>query len=80
MPACYNMGKYTGNVNNPVERVKSMKAYAQRTKEELLEELGHVEKEYQALKELGLNLNIARGKPGSEQLDLVRPMMDVLNT
>lgn len=79
MPACYNMEKYTGNVNNPVERVKSMKAYAQRTKEELLEELGRVEKEYQALKELGLNLNIARGKPGSEQLDLVRPMMDVLN-
>ena len=59
--------------------MKSMKAYAQRTKAELLEELGRVEKEYEALRGMGLSLNIARGKPGSEQLDLVRPMMDVLN-
>ncbi len=57
-----------------------MKAYAERTREELLEELGRVEKEYEALKARGLNLNIARGKPGTEQLDLVRPMMDVLNS
>lgn len=47
-------------------------------REELLGELSKVEKEYEELKGLGLNLNIARGKPGKEQLDLVSDIFDVL--
>ena len=55
-----------------------MKAYADRSREELLEELREVEGRYEALKGRGLSLNMARGKPGTEQLDLNRPMMDLL--
>lgn len=47
----------------------------------------YLEKEYQSLlkqfeniKGMGLNLNMARGKPGKEQLDLSLPMLDVLNS
>lgn len=47
----------------------------------------YLEKEYQSLvkqfeniKGKGLNLNMARGKPGKEQLDLSLPMLDVLNS
>lgn len=54
--------------------------YLQCSKQEL-------EKEYQSLKKLyedekgkGLNLNMARGKPGKEQLDLSLDMLDVVNS
>ncbi len=36
-----------------------------------------VEKEYNSFKSLGLKLNMARGKPSSEQLDLTLPMLEV---
>ena len=55
-----------------------MKAYADLTREERLEELACVQAQYDELKSRGLSLNIARGKPGTEQLDLNRPMMDLL--
>ena len=55
-----------------------MKNYLEMTKEELKEELALVEKEYDAIKALGMNLNISRGKPGKEQLDLVSDIFDVL--
>ena len=56
-----------------------MKAYTERSREELREELREVEERYEALKGRGLSLNMARGKPGTEQLDLNRPMMDLLH-
>lgn len=34
---------------------------------------------YEQYKAQGLKLNMARGKPGADQLDLTMPMMDVLN-
>lgn len=56
-----------------------MKPYHELSGEELAslkEQLEQVYKEYQGK---NLNLNMARGKPCPEQLDLSRPMMDVLN-
>lgn len=37
-------------------------------------------KQYQELKDLNLSLDMTRGKPSKEQLDLSMPMMDVLNS
>ena len=45
-----------------------MKAYTERSREELREELREVEERYEALKGRGLSLNMARGKPGTEQI------------
>ena len=39
-----------------------------------------VQKEYEAYKALGLKLNMARGKPGAEQLALSMPMLDCLTS
>ena len=57
-----------------------MKPYREMSKEELAslkEQLEAVYKEYQGK---NLSLNMARGKPCKEQLDLSLPMMDVLNS
>ena len=57
-----------------------MKPYHEMSKEELAslkEQLTAVYKEYQGK---NLKLNMARGKPSSEQLDLSMPMLDVLNS
>ena len=57
-----------------------MKPYREISKEELAslkEQLEAVYKEYQGK---NLSLNMARGKPCKEQLDLSLPMMDVLNS
>ena len=56
-----------------------MKPYRELSKEELLALQAELQAEYDAEKEKGLNLDISRGKPGKEQLDLSMPMMDVLN-
>ncbi len=48
-----------------------MKPYAQLTPAERKEEYARLQAEYEALKAKGLKLNIARGKPGKAQLDLV---------
>ena len=54
--------------------------FTEMTKSELLNELETVQAEYDELKNRGLSLNIARGKPGKEQLDMVSDMMDVLTS
>lgn len=56
-----------------------MKSYKELTKEELLELAGKLNKEYADAKGKGLNLNMARGKPSSAQLDLSMDILDVLN-
>ena len=56
-----------------------MKSYRELSKEELLALQAELQAEYDAEKEKGLNLDISRGKPGKEQLDLSMPMLDVLN-
>jgi len=57
-----------------------MKPYAEMTREELSEEIARLRKEYHRFQNLGLHLNMARGKPCQEQLDLSMGMMDVLDS
>ena len=57
-----------------------MKKYTGMDRSELLRELAEVEGMYEEIRAEGLKLNMARGKPGSEQLDLVNGMMDVLRS
>lgn len=56
-----------------------MKTYQNMTRDELLKEKEALEEQYKKVKEKKLNLNMSRGKPSSEQLDLSMPMMDFLN-
>jgi DNA-binding transcriptional MocR family regulator len=49
-------------------------------KEELLSFKNTVQDEYNAFKSLGLKLNMARGKPSNEQLDLSMPMLNTLSS
>ncbi len=57
-----------------------MKPYHEMTKTELLEEQALLEAEYRELCAMDLHLDMSRGKPSAEQLDLSMPMMDVLNS
>ncbi len=57
-----------------------MKAYTDMTREELLNLKKQLTCEYEAHKAKGLSLDMSRGKPGVEQLDLSMGMMDVLNS
>lgn len=57
-----------------------MKKYTEMTAEELREELREVTERYEVLKEMGLSLNMARGKPGKAQLDMVSGILDVLRS
>ncbi len=57
-----------------------MKSYREMTKEELLQEKAGLEAEYEKIKASGLALDMSRGKPGADQLDLSMPMMDVLTS
>lgn len=50
------------------------------SKEELEKEYAALVKQYEDIKGKGLNLNMARGKPGKSQLDLSLPLLDVLNS
>lgn len=49
------------------------------SKEELSRFKENVQKEYDAYKALGLKLNMARGKPGAEQIALSMPMLSSLS-
>ena len=55
-----------------------MKKYAEMSKDELMAELELVQEKYDALKAQKLSLNMARGKPGKEQLDMVSDITEVL--
>jgi len=55
-----------------------MKTYAQLTPAERKEEYARLETEFSALKARGLNLNMARGKPGKAQLDLVSDIFQLM--
>ena len=57
-----------------------MKPYAEMTKDELAAEIQQLKKEYSDVQALGLSLDMSRGKPCKEQLDLSMGMMDVLNS
>ena len=55
-----------------------MKTYLQMTQEERAAELGRLRQEFEALKARGLDLNMARGKPGKAQLDLVSDIFQLM--
>ncbi len=52
-----------------------MKQYAQMTKEQLQELHEQLTSQYQAIQAQGLKLDMSRGKPGKEQLDLSEEML-----
>ena len=54
--------------------------YLDLSKQELEKEYGNLVKRFEEIKGMGLNLNMARGKPGKEQLDLSLPMLDTINS
>lgn len=56
-----------------------MKAYKNLTKNELYEIKSELEKEYNNLKEQNLSLDMSRGKPSKEQLDLAEDMLNSLS-
>ena len=57
-----------------------MKSFSEMTKEELLQEKNELEKEYRRYQMRGLQLDMSRGKPSAEQLDLSMELMDVLHS
>ena len=57
-----------------------MKPYSELTKEELVALSHELNAQYRAFQVKGLKLDMSRGKPSAEQLDLSMGMMDVLNS
>lgn len=57
-----------------------MKLYQEMSKEELLQEKEQLEAEYKKYQMRGLQLDMSRGKPSAEQLDIAMEMMDVLSS
>ncbi len=55
-------------------------SYINCSAQELEQAYAELKKQYEDEKGKGLNLNMARGKPGSEQLDLSNSLLDVLNS
>ncbi|MBR3812203.1 MAG: aminotransferase class I/II-fold pyridoxal phosphate-dependent enzyme [Agathobacter sp.] len=56
-----------------------MQKYQEMTKEELLVEKTTLEKQFEEIKALNLKLDMSRGKPSAEQLDISMDMLDVLD-
>ena len=69
-----NDGEYKEVEYAPVKPLEEM------TKEELLKEKEGLEAEYKKFQQRGLKLDMSRGKPSQEQLDLSMGMMDVLTS
>ena len=57
-----------------------MTPYSCMTKEQLQNELTEVKAKYASLQAKGLNLNMARGKPATQQLDLVSDLLTAMTT
>lgn len=55
------------------------KSYLEMSKEELAQELLAVQQEYDELKAQGLNIDMSRGKPGADQLDISDGMNKVFD-
>ena len=54
--------------------------YNEMSRDELLSLKSELEKKYEEVKSLGLSLDMSRGKPGKEQLDLSVDMLSVMTT
>ncbi|MBR2043756.1 MAG: aminotransferase class I/II-fold pyridoxal phosphate-dependent enzyme [Clostridia bacterium] len=55
-----------------------MSSYLSMSREELAAEFSEVKKEYESLKEMGLRLDMSRGKPSIDQIDLSKNMFDLV--
>ena len=56
-----------------------MTSYQEKRKEQLLQEKTALEAEYAKIKEMGLSLDMSRGKPAAEQLDLSMGILDTVD-
>ena len=56
-----------------------VKSYLSMTKDELLNEYNSVKADYENLKAQGLSIDMSRGKPGADQLDISDGMLDALS-
>ena len=56
-----------------------MSSYKQMSKQELEQEFDRVRNEYETLKSLGLSLDMSRGKPGFENMDMCEDMFTLVN-
>ena len=56
-----------------------MKKFINMTKEELVSLREELQANYEDIKKLGLELDMSRGKPCKDQLDLSMPMMKTLS-
>ena len=54
---------------------QKMKEYAKYSKEELQREFEALSKKYDEYKNMGLHLDLSRGKPNSDQLDISLPLL-----
>lgn len=54
--------------------------FSKMTKQELAEKLSALQAEYNAACQKGLSLDLSRGKPGADQLDLLQGMLDCINS
>ena len=57
-----------------------MQKYQEMTREELLVEKAALEKQFEEIKALNLKLDMSRGKPSAEQLDIAMDILDVLDS
>ena len=57
-----------------------MKKYSEMSREELLELKSQLEAEFEDVKGKGLKLDMSRGKPSAEQLDLGKELLDIVNS
>ena len=57
-----------------------MKKYSEMTREELLVLKEELDRQFAQIKAEGLSLDMSRGKPGDDQLEISHGMMDVLNS
>ena len=79
----YDKNVTQGRINglaNFVSREDTMKPYSELTRQELLELKSKLKAEYNDYQKRKLSLNMARGKPCTEQLNLSMGMMDVLSS
>ncbi|MDD6066872.1 MAG: aminotransferase class I/II-fold pyridoxal phosphate-dependent enzyme [Firmicutes bacterium] len=56
-----------------------MKKYSEMSREELLELKSQLEAEFEDVKGKGLKLDMSRGQPSAEQLDLGKELLDIVN-
>ena len=57
-----------------------MKAYTEMSKEEMKQEMASLKEQYKKYQDMDLQLDMSRGKPCREQLDLSMGMMDALHS